>query len=254
MNHLSLRKRALLVRAKLNLEKFNCETLRKYYIRYGVKFKRPDYKYYKSLAENQELQEKQNVFVHHLASAMQSRSYDEILYMDETSVHVWQKLSWSWIRPGMKLSLIRGQTPSITVLGAISMERGLVHYEVLQEHNNSDVFLNFMTALKSKCEGRKVLVVLDNHTIHYSKKLDEVYDENFKEMFLPTYSSALNPIERLWGYMKRVWGQNLHNISEEIMQGRRGRSKEEVKMKKLIAKVVEILGKYSSRRKRYTAD
>jgi hypothetical protein len=54
--------------------------------------------------------------------------------------------------------------------------------------------------------------------------------------------------------MKRVWGQNLHNISEEIMQGRRGRSKEEVKMKKLIAKVVEILGKYSSRRKRYTAD
>ncbi len=133
--------------------------------------------------------------------------------MDETSVHIWHKASRCWVRPGMKMTMIRGQTPSITVLGAISMERGLVHYEVLEEHNNTDVFLNFMTALKSKCEGKKVLVVLDNHTIHYSKKLDSVYDQNFKEMFLPIYSSPLNPIERLWSYMKRIWAQNMNNLS-----------------------------------------
>lgn len=209
------------MRAKFGLQKFSYETLRSYYLKYGVKFKRPDYKYYRTLAENQELKEKQLVFVKNLATAMQDRAYDEILYMDETSVHIWHKASRCWVRPGMKMTMIKGQTPSITVIGAISMERGLVHYEVLEEHNNTDVFLNFMTALKSKCEGKKVLVVLDNHTIHYSKKLDSVYDQNFKEMFLPIYSSPLNPIERLWGYMKRIWAQNLNNLSQEIMSRRR---------------------------------
>ena len=58
MSHLSLRKRAALVRTKFGLEKFNYETLRSYYQKYGVKFKRPDYKYYRTLAENQELKEK----------------------------------------------------------------------------------------------------------------------------------------------------------------------------------------------------
>ncbi len=66
-----------------------------------------------------------------------------------------------------------------------------------------------MIRLKNKCEGRRVLIVLDNLRIHYSKKLDDVYDENFKEMFLPTYSSELNPIERLWSIIKRKWVRDL---------------------------------------------
>ena len=45
--------------------------------------------------------------------------------------------------------MIRG--PSITVIGAISKERGLVHFEVFVESNNSNLFLNFMQALKNKC-------------------------------------------------------------------------------------------------------
>ena len=74
------------------------------------------------------------------------------------------------------MNMIKGLTPTIHVIGAISSERGLVYYEILQDHNNAEVFMNFMIALKSKCEGMKVLVVLDNHSIHYSKKLDEIYD------------------------------------------------------------------------------
>jgi hypothetical protein len=48
----------------------------------------------------------------------------------------------------------------------------LVHFEVFEESNNSDLFSNFVMALKRKCEGQKVIVVLDNLRIHYSKKLD----------------------------------------------------------------------------------
>ena len=57
---------------------------------------------------------------------------------------------------------------------------------------------------------------MDNLRIHYSKKLDDVYDENFKEMFLPTYSSELNPIERLWSIIKRKWVRDLQTYVEEL--------------------------------------
>ena len=44
----------------------------------------------------------------------------------------------------MKLSMIKNRGPSITVIGVISKERGLVHFEVFVENNNSNIFLNFM--------------------------------------------------------------------------------------------------------------
>jgi len=56
MSHLSLRKRALIVKEKFKFKTFDWSTLRTYYIRHGVGFKRPDYRYYKSQAEDRQLQ------------------------------------------------------------------------------------------------------------------------------------------------------------------------------------------------------
>ena len=61
-----------------------------------------------------------------------------------------------------------------------------------------------------------MVVVLDNLRIHHSKKFNEVYDNDFKEFFLPTYRSELNPIERLWSIVKRKWTQNLHLFVDEM--------------------------------------
>jgi hypothetical protein len=65
------------------------KTLRKYYIKYGVRFKRPDYKYWKSLAEKNELQKDQLEFVQELGTMIVQQAYDEILYLDETTFNLW---------------------------------------------------------------------------------------------------------------------------------------------------------------------
>ncbi|MFN9908437.1 MAG: transposase [bacterium] len=39
-------------------------------------------------------------------------------------------------------------------------------------------------------------------------------------MFLPPYSSELNPIERLWQIMKRKWTQNLQIYVDELSKVR----------------------------------
>ena len=119
-------------------------TLRRYYIKYKVKYIRPNYTYWKSFAEKKSLKLKQVAFVEQLGTLIHDKYYDEILYIDETTFHLWQKLSRCWVTAGMKLSLIKSRGPSITVIGAISKERGLVHFEVFVENNNANIFLNFM--------------------------------------------------------------------------------------------------------------
>ena len=59
MTHLSLRRRVQLVREKFDLASLTHQALHKYYLRCGVKFKRPDYKFWKSNAENLRLKDKQ---------------------------------------------------------------------------------------------------------------------------------------------------------------------------------------------------
>ena len=54
------------------------------------------------------------------------------------------------------------------------------------------------------------VVVLDNLAVHRSRKVAEIFDQRFVAMFLPPYSSALNPIERLWAVAKERWRRQQH--------------------------------------------
>ena len=62
-----------------------------------------------------------------------------------------------------------------------------------------------------------MIIVLDNLQIQYAKKLNYLYDKDFKDLFLPPYSSQLNPIERLWSLLKNKWKKNLLLYVEELM-------------------------------------
>lgn len=243
MAHMSLQRRALIIKEKLGMPTLSPNTVRRWYMKYGVNYQRPKYTFWKSYVEKDELKKKQHEFVGELISIIKDRTYDEVIYIDETTFHLWQKASKCWVRAGMKLNMVRNRGPSITVIGAISQERGIVYFEVFEDNNNSDLFSNFIRGLKSKCEGRRVVLVLDNLRIHYTKKLDDVYDSDFKEMFLPTYSSELNPIETLWSLLKRKWIKELHGFCEVVMNERQLRKKENL-VKRTIEKLKETIGRF----------
>ena len=92
----------------------------------------------------------------------------------------------------------------MSVVAAISKERGLVHYEIIVGSNNAHTFCTFLSNLKAKTITKSV-VVLDNLTVHKAKIVTDVYTQEFKELFLPPYSCTLNPIERLWSLVKTEW-------------------------------------------------
>ncbi len=53
-----------------------------------MKFKRPDYVFYKSSAEMQDLRGRQHEFVQHLGHLIMEDKYD-LIYVDETTFNLW---------------------------------------------------------------------------------------------------------------------------------------------------------------------
>ena len=129
----------------------------------------------------------------------------EIIYVDESSFNLWQYPNRCWLSRDMTVTLSERRGQSMTVIGAISKDRGLVHYAVIVGSNNADTFAKFLYELRAKCSERKTVVVLDNLTVHKASKVSAIYTSEFNEMFLPPYSCTLNPIERLWSLVKTEW-------------------------------------------------
>jgi transposase len=147
---------------------------------------------------------------------MEKKTYDEIIYIDETTFNLWQRASKCWLRPGLRLPILQFRGHSITIIGAISQERGLVHYEIFDDHNNAERFGLFLNGLKNKCLDRKVAIVQDNLRIHHAESVKFIYNSKFVKMMLPTYSCQLNPIETFWSLLKRRWRQHMLLITEEL--------------------------------------
>ena len=83
MAHMSLRQRSVAVKNHFGIRSFCASTLREYYKHYGVKYKRPDYRYWKSYAEDRDLQTKQIEFVQKLGTFIKEEAYDEVVYLDD---------------------------------------------------------------------------------------------------------------------------------------------------------------------------
>jgi hypothetical protein len=78
----------------------------------------------------------------------------------------------------MSLPLVDNRGPSITVIGALSATRGLVHYEVFQGSNNTDTFSLFVTRLREKSKIECV-VVMDNLATHKAKRIVGLFSDQF---------------------------------------------------------------------------
>ena len=90
----------------------------------------------------------------------------EIIYIDETSFNIWQSPSRIWLKEGMRVELPNSRGPSITMIGAISTMRGLIHTYKFAATNNQDTFLIFLGKLMEKCQEHlkkhRCVVVMDN--------------------------------------------------------------------------------------------
>lgn len=161
----------------------------------------------------------------------------EVVYIDETTFNLWQQPSRSWLTKEMSLNLPTSRGKSLTLIGALSQQRGLFHINIFNGSNKAATFARFLHGLKQKAEQRPLVLVMDNLSVHKARSVQSLYDRDFAPMFLPPYSCTLNPIEHVWSVIKQEWRKTQHFNAFKDFETERERTEDSV------ARLMTIIGK-----------
>lgn len=89
------------------------------------------------------------------------------------------------------------------------------------DSGNSQQFILFLHQLHQYNRSKKLIIILDNGSIHKSKKVQAFVRKHawVELFFLPPYSPEYNPIERFWQWLKqKVYGCKSFTTMEELLQ------------------------------------
>ena len=67
---------------------------------------------------------------------------------------------------------------------------------------NKELMKIFMTEFYKKYKGRNIIIIMDGAGWHKNQKYLLQNIENIEIVLQPSYSPELNPVERLWQYIK----------------------------------------------------
>ena len=123
-----------------------------------------------------------------------------IFWGDEMGIRSDDQRGRSWSKRGNTPIIKKtGNRFSINVISAVS-NLGKLYFSIHRGRFNSDKFIDFLDKLQKQLSGRKVYLIVDNHSIHKSKKVKSyIYDnkDTICLIYLPKYSPEINPNELL---------------------------------------------------------
>ena len=166
MATLSLDQRAQAIKQKYQLKSFCSMSVSKLYKRYKISYRKPQYSYYRKQANQNQIYQQQQKICKEMGELIVKGRH--IIYVDESTFNLWQTPNRAWVRSDTVLTLPSQRGKSITVIGAISEQVGLVHFKIFHGSNNSSTFKDFTKNLLRKIHNRAT-VYMDNLTVHHSK-------------------------------------------------------------------------------------
>ena len=111
---------------------------------------------------------------------------------------------------------------TVSLLAGMDLMTGEIIPLVRETHKSAD-FVAFLTLLDEKYDkGKKIKVVLDNHSAHTSKETRKYLEEHpgrFEFIFTPKHGSWLNMIESFFGKFARVCLKGIRvKTKDELVQ------------------------------------
>ena len=92
--------------------------------------------------------------------------------------------------------------PTLALLCGISKEQGLEHFQIFEKSVNAEKFKVYLQGLRQA--NGKICLFMDNLGVHTSKKTKkEMKSLGFRWIFNIAYSPEYNPIELVFGMVKR---------------------------------------------------
>jgi transposase len=144
-------------------------------------------------------------------------------FQDESGVSEKPNVRTTWAIRGRTPTLISsGSWKKLTLVGVIVTTPEGYHSRLLIRSiaggQNTQETIRFLADLKRHMKGRKLLLFWDGLPAHRSKKVMEYLKTQSSWLHtarLPSYAPELNPIEYLWGAMKK---KHLGNLRAEGMK------------------------------------
>lgn len=101
---------------------------------------------------------------------------------------------------------------------AVDVENG-DDFSLLLPGVNTDIMNLFLACFRKAFSQQRILLVMDQAGWHISKDLE--IPDNFEIVHLPPYSPELNPVERLWQWIRRNFMRNrlfekLHQVEDAL--------------------------------------
>ncbi|MFT9848085.1 IS630 family transposase [Aneurinibacillus sp. REN35] len=143
-----------------------------------------------------------------------------LLSQDETPIRAYQALRAVWALKGHQKKIpTLGHHAQVTLFGTVDVQTGDVFCSSA-DRCNAVTFLAFLKELVARYADKSIVLILDNARIHHAKLLHPFLKQHRHRLFLlflPPYSPELNPIEKLWRWLKdMVIVNRFHKNESEI--------------------------------------
>jgi transposase len=120
---------------------------------------------------------------------------------------------------------VKGQQPVIdckqrdrerqTTFGSLNIATGQITITFADKGNYKSFRKHIKKLLRVYRDARKIVLIVDNVRYHHAKLLKKFVEKNkiLEIMYLPPYSPELNPIERVWWYMRKSITHNRYLLT-----------------------------------------
>lgn len=145
---------------------------------------------------------------------------NDIVYIDETGFATSTYRRYGHSKKGTRCYGTRcaQQKPRISLIAGY-LHKKLIAPLIFTGTCNQLVFNTWLKKALLPILSKGSIIILDNATFHRSNEtLALVAEAECKLLFLPPYSPHLNPIEKMWGSIKRSWSYHSQLTIEEFLE------------------------------------
>lgn len=130
-----------------------------------------------------------------------------MLFEDEFSLSNAATLHYQWSPVGQQpeVPVQQSKKERKTAFGSLNYETGQVTVHFSDNGNTKTFIRHLQKVLKIYPQRSKIIMVVDNVPFHHSRRMKRWLENHprLELVFLPPYSPELNPIERVWWYMRK---------------------------------------------------
>jgi transposase len=164
--------------------------------------------------------------------ALSEKNNNRIMFFDEGRFGTMTSIKRKWSEKGSKCEVkIKQGYKNFYVYSSVCPKSGEKFSLYLPEVNTKMMNI-YLKELSRYFSGEKLILIMDRAGWHKSKDLK--VPENIKIEYLPPYSPELNPVERLWKWLKentihnRIF-EKLEDIMDSLTEELKALTKEEIR-------------------------